>query len=76
MTTEEIKEIAYIAWKGAANAHRMYPENKHTFSEYWRGAESQFNRFMKPNTESLPCRFCDAKFIDEYDLEAHVKFNH
>lgn len=22
------------------------------------------------------CRFCDAKFTDEYDLEAHVNFHH
>lgn len=25
---------------------------------------------------SLPCRFCDVEFTDEYDLEAHVQFNH
>lgn len=47
MTKEEVKEIAYIAWKGAANAYRMYPDNKHTFTEYWSVAESQFNKFCK-----------------------------
>lgn len=35
MTNETIKEIASIAWKGAANAYRLYPDNKHTFSDYW-----------------------------------------
>lgn len=28
MTKENVKEIASIAWKGAANAHRMYPDKK------------------------------------------------
>jgi len=31
----DLKEVAYKAWKAAANAHRMYPDNKHTFSDYW-----------------------------------------
>lgn len=29
------KEIAYKAWRAAADAFRMYPDNKHTFSDYW-----------------------------------------
>lgn len=44
-TKEEVKEIASIAWKGAANAYRMYPENKHTFTEYWAAAKSQFDKY-------------------------------
>lgn len=28
------------------------------------------------NGETFYCRFCDDKFTDEYDLEAHVKFHH
>lgn len=38
-TKDEVKEIALMAWKGAANAFRMYPNQKHTFSDYWHGAE-------------------------------------
>lgn len=30
-----IKEIAWIAWNCATNAHRMYPNNKHTFADHW-----------------------------------------
>lgn len=52
MTKEEVKEIAYLAWKGAANAHRLYPDNKHTFTEYWSGAEDQFSIYS--NDEELP----------------------
>lgn len=29
------RQIAYVAWRAAADAFRMYPENKHTFSDYW-----------------------------------------
>jgi hypothetical protein len=51
MTEDQIKEIAGIAWKGAANAHRLYPNNKHTFSDYWEGAKSQFDQFSTPKEE-------------------------
>lgn len=50
MTKEDVKLIASIAWKGAANAHRMYPDNKHTFAEYWDGAESQFSDFCEEDS--------------------------
>lgn len=29
------RQIAYAAWRAAADAFRMYPDNKHTFSDYW-----------------------------------------
>ena len=45
----EVREIAYIAWKGAANAHRMYPDNKHTFAEYWSAAKWQFAKYFQSN---------------------------
>lgn len=32
---EQARLIAYEAWKSAANAYRMYPDNKHTFDDYW-----------------------------------------
>lgn len=42
---EIVKEIASIAWRGAANAFRMYPENKHTFAGYWYASKSQFAQY-------------------------------
>lgn len=33
------RTIAYAAWTAAANAFRMYPDNKHTFSNYWETAK-------------------------------------
>ncbi len=47
ITKDKIREIAYMAWKGAANAHRMYPDNKHTFADYWDAAKNQFNVFLE-----------------------------
>lgn len=47
MTIDQIKEIAYKAWRSAADAYRMYPENKHTFSEYWRLTEEQYGLDLK-----------------------------
>ncbi len=29
------RQIAHAAWMADANAHRMYPDNKHTCSDYW-----------------------------------------
>ena len=29
------RQIAYAAWRAAADSFRMYPDNKHTFSDYW-----------------------------------------
>lgn len=37
---EEIKESAQDAWTNAANAYRLYPNNKHTFSAYWNNRHS------------------------------------
>lgn len=44
---ELTKQIAWMAWKGAANSFRLYPDNNHTFTDYWAGAESQFDEFKK-----------------------------
>lgn len=43
---DKLRNIAWIAWKGAANAYRMYPDNKHTFTEYWDAAKDQFNEYL------------------------------
>jgi hypothetical protein len=44
---ERVKEIANQAWKDCANAHRLYPDNKHTFTEYWESAKDQYESFIK-----------------------------
>jgi hypothetical protein len=33
------RQIAYAAWRAAADAFRMYPDNKHTFSDYWEAVQ-------------------------------------
>jgi hypothetical protein len=38
---ENEKDTAYRAWIAAANAFRMYPDNKHTFSDYWETAKQK-----------------------------------
>lgn len=67
MTIEKIKEIARIAWIGASNAHRLYPNNKHTFVEYWNGSESQFKDFIKSDDEN----FNEAKSYAEKMNKEH-----
>lgn len=42
-----VKLIAYKAWVGAANAYRLYPDNKHTFIEYWDNAKELYNDEVK-----------------------------
>lgn len=68
MEKETIREIAYIAWRGAADAIRMYPENKHTFSAYWAVAESMFTKYESPLPNGLP----DVK---RYDIEGGSGYN-
>lgn len=42
MKEEQIKSIAQMAWQSAANAFRMYPSNKHTFSEHWYASKETY----------------------------------
>lgn len=58
---ERIKEIAGLAWKGAANAFRMYPDSKHTFSSYWESAKDQFKEFeqSQPTKEQIRTAIAD-----------------
>lgn len=30
-----VKTLVYPVWMSAANAYRLYPDDKHTFAEYW-----------------------------------------
>ena len=41
-----VREIAFIVFRDTANAYRLYPENKHTFAEYWETA-LHLKRFIK-----------------------------
>lgn len=45
---ELVRLVAYKAWKGAANAFRLYPDNNHTFHDYWDAAKNQFEEEIKP----------------------------
>lgn len=57
------KEIASAAWKSAANAYRMYPDNKHTFADYWNDyGEKQLNAGLPmPNQDKQPERMFTLK---------------
>lgn len=65
-----------------AKLQEIIVQRTHTQSDYdaiWYAVEaySSASNNGKPIVSgSLPCRFCDAQFTDEYDLEAHVQFNH
>jgi len=71
MEKETIKQIAAIAWKGAANSFRMYPDSMHTFSNYWSGAENQFKEFMTDTNDEkikqLVDNYC-SKSQDAYEI--------
>lgn len=52
-----------------------------TFLEYEKLRSELLASTLAINISSNPafavsCRICDAKFNDEYDLEAHMNFNH
>lgn len=62
---EQIKEIAYTTWVRCANAFRLYPDNRHTFGEFWRDSESEFDQYNAPDKE-----------FDRYEMEEfayHIK---
>lgn len=48
---DKIKEIAYISWKAAANAHRLYPDNKHTFVDFWDASKADLLAKFRKETE-------------------------
>lgn len=57
---EILRELAYKAWRFAANAYRLYPENKHTFSDY-------SNTIMKNHViETIEELNAPAPLQDEY----------
>jgi hypothetical protein len=45
---EFVRQVAFMAWRGAANAFRLYPNNKHTFAEYWGSSKPLFAEFIEP----------------------------
>jgi hypothetical protein len=45
---EAVKELMRMSWISAAQAHRLYPNNNHTFVAYWNAlGESQMNDILK-----------------------------
>ena len=42
MTESLIREIAADVWNNAVNSYRMYPNNKHTFAEFWNRSRDLF----------------------------------
>jgi len=78
MAEQTIKEIAGIAWKGAANAFRMYPENKHTFFGYWDAAKNQFAGYSAHPPAPAGMEEAVSSKIKKYQglinsLELHIK---
>lgn len=67
MTKETIKEIASMAWSDAANAYRMYPNNKHTFGDYWHNAKGFYDKFPTLPTDQQLQDMAMAKFPVEKD---------
>ncbi len=72
MDKQKLKEIANMAWRGAANAFRMYPNNKHTFVDYWTGSESQFDQYLEKPKEWI---ICAANFYDDGIERTHKPRN-
>lgn len=64
MTDENIKSIAQMAWQSAANAFRMYPNNKHTFAEHWYTSKETY-------LSSLPAPTQDGTAEEEWKLIGH-----
>lgn len=72
MDKQKIKEIASIAWKGAANAFRMYPDNKHTFEEYWNGSKNQFDSLLD---QQKPVELTDQMIEKQFPINSEKENN-
>lgn len=46
-TEEQIKDLSMFSWKAAANSFRLYPENKHTFSDFWTSLGEKYSKDFK-----------------------------
>lgn len=52
-TAEEVQSIAWKAWTAAANAYRMYPNNKHAFSDHWAATKQEYiEQFSRPTQQT------------------------
>lgn len=58
-TEQQMKEIAGAAWQLAANAFRVYPDNKHTFVAV---SEFLYNKHLRPPS---PTKFIDLPSVTE-----------
>jgi hypothetical protein len=70
VSEQDVKEFVGIIWKDTANAFRMYPDNKHTFSDFWSLYSDYLLTWFKSRTteskKSLLMRFESRN--DKYDL--------
>ena len=62
-----IRELMWSAWRFANNACRMYPDNKHTFSDYWDSTGKDSAKGFIDQTFSL------QKRIEELEGELQKK---
>ena len=44
---DEVREMMRFAWKAAQNAYLLYPDSKHTFSDFWHDAGKKYNELLK-----------------------------
>jgi len=71
------KDIAFKAWKAAANAFRLYPNNKHTFFDYWsveeKGGPTENNYYpgiSHQTTVSIFLPHAPHRFFNRLDVPA------
>ncbi len=44
---DEARQMMRFAWKAAQNAYLLYPDNKHTFSDFWDYSGKKYNELLK-----------------------------
>ena len=74
LSEQKIREIASIAWKCAANAHRLYPENKHTFAEHWQHGKSMYEDYIEKEKEQNPFACFGDKKPHRMDFDDEEEF--
>lgn len=68
MTEDQIKEVARIAWRAAANAHRLYPNGNHTFAEFWHGGKNVHYGEMLKQAEFKPVTVTDEEIKERAEI--------
>ena len=84
---EILRELCYKAWHFARNAHRLYPDNKHTFSDYSStemkkdidAATKAMEEYLQENTKEFllyldeEIEAANKDFLDEEDYSISTK---